>query len=414
MSSTVEAPADQSVNAGIAVTATNSPRVRLDFLDGLRGLAALYVVMHHTWNEMGWHGRQALLPRPVQHVMSFFMPGSFAVAIFIVLSGYCLMLPVVRSNDLSLRGGTADYLKRRAHRILGPYYAALALSLLFIACFSDLRHPTGIQTQLALTTDRMNFLQALAAHLTLFHNLMQVWAFKFNSPMWSVATEWQIYFLFPWILLPIWRKFGLLATVAVGYGIGIAVHFVFHGYYDAAAPWFIGLFTMGMAGAAICFSSRPFETTLRTRVPWAAVTFGGTVALLAMVYKLEYGKHFQQMEMAVGLPALALLVYCALFRISNAKNDGPVILRLMESPLAVKLGAMSYSLYLTHVLVVEVVNAAILRTGVSPLSQILITLPLTTGLALILGYLFHLGIERRFMPGHLQRQAAALDTGVRG
>lgn len=96
--------ADPSVSMAVAVTSANTPRVRLDFLDGLRGLAALYVVMHHTWDEMGWQGRQALLPLPVQHVMSFFMPGSFAVTIFIVLSGYCLMLPVVRSEDLSLRG----------------------------------------------------------------------------------------------------------------------------------------------------------------------------------------------------------------------------------------------------------------------------------------------------------------------
>ena len=224
---------------------------------------------------------------PVQHVMSFFMPGSFAVAIFIVLSGYCLMLPVVRSGDFALRGGAANYLKRRAHRILPPYYAALALSLLFMACFTDLRRATGIQTQLALPTNSTNFLHALIAHITLFHNLNYDWAFQIQLPMWSVGTEWQIYFLFPWILLPMWRKFGTMAPIIAGYGAGIALHFVLRGFCDCAAPWFIGLFAMGMAGAAISFSPRPFEAYLRDRLPWGLVALCGTVGLLAMALQDE-------------------------------------------------------------------------------------------------------------------------------
>ena len=378
----------------------------MDFLDGVRGLAALYVVIHHTWDEMGWQGRQTLLPTPVQYVMSIFNFGGFAVGMFIVLSGYCLMLPVVRSGDLSLRGGVGNYIKRRAHRILPPYYAALGLTLIFIACISDLRHATGIQTQLSSTTDSRNFVEALIAHLTLFHNLNFVWAFKFNSPMWSVGTEWQIYFLFPWVLLPVWRKFGMAATAAVGYGIGIAVHFLFKGFCDCAAPWFVGLFAMGMAGAAISFSPGKIETRLLSRVPWGTVAFIGIglLAFLELVFKLPW-KALVLLEMAIGLPAMALLVYCAKFRIAQPAIVGkaPLILRLFEAPHVVKLGAMSYSLYLTHIIVVEVVSVIVMRAGASPLTEILVTLPLTTGLALILGYVFHLTIERRFMPGHLQQ-----------
>ncbi len=353
-------------------------------------------------------GRQAQLPISVQHLMSFIMPGSFAVAIFIVLSGYCIMLPVVRSNDFTLRGGAANYLKRRAHRILPPYYAALALTMLCIACFTDLQHATGIQTQLATPSDRVNFWQALVAHITLFHNLNYVWAFKFNSPMWSVGTEWQIYFLLPWILLPMWRKFGTIAPVIVGYGAGIGLHFVLHGFCDCGAPWFIGLFAMGMAGAAISFSPRPFDVLLRTRLPWGLLTLCGTALVLGMVFKMSY-KYYPEMEMAVGLPALAGLVYCARYRSQHepTAGDTPLVLRFLESRIAVKLGAMSYSLYLIHVLVVEIVNAAILRTSITPLMQLLVTLPLTTTLALVVGYLFHCTIERRFMPGHLQQRAPA-------
>jgi peptidoglycan/LPS O-acetylase OafA/YrhL len=39
--------------------------------------------------------------------------GNFAVAIFIVLSGYVLMLPVARSHNGYLPGGLWDYIQRR-------------------------------------------------------------------------------------------------------------------------------------------------------------------------------------------------------------------------------------------------------------------------------------------------------------
>src|SRR4051812_10624228 len=93
---------------------------RFDFLDGLRGLAALYVVLHHASQDVpapmlrGWAAAARFLLRH----------GHFAVAVFIVLSGYCLMRPVARDASRQIRGGTLAYLRRRAWRILPPYYAA--------------------------------------------------------------------------------------------------------------------------------------------------------------------------------------------------------------------------------------------------------------------------------------------------
>jgi peptidoglycan/LPS O-acetylase OafA/YrhL len=41
-------------------------------------------------------------------------------------------------------------------------------------------------------------------------------------PLWTVATEWQLYFFFPLFLLPIWRRFGLTSVVLAAFLIGIA------------------------------------------------------------------------------------------------------------------------------------------------------------------------------------------------
>src|SRR5437016_5916610 len=123
--------------------AGDSTRIRLDFLDGLRGLAALYVVLSHVYSEITWNGGAAHLSHTLLHLLKPLSYGRYAVDVFIVLSGYCLMLPVARSADGKLRGGAGEYLKRRARRILPPYYAALALTLALAALVPWLRQGTG-------------------------------------------------------------------------------------------------------------------------------------------------------------------------------------------------------------------------------------------------------------------------------
>src|SRR5579883_2111781 len=186
--------------------ATNHPpnraRLRLDYLDGLRGLAAIYVVVYHIYVDMSAQlqtvAHSSVWVTLVQAVLSH---GRTSVAAFIVLSGYCLMLPVARSPDGQLTGGWVRYLRRRARRILPPYYAALVLSLLVAIVI-----PTH---WLPLMGEQWNHGQpalnpgAIVSHVLLLHNWSHTWEYRINPPMWSVALEWQIYFLFPLLLLPI-------------------------------------------------------------------------------------------------------------------------------------------------------------------------------------------------------------------
>src|SRR6187549_3444077 len=118
---------------------TRTTSLRLEYLDGLRALAALYVVLFHAGDcfldaERPLHG----FARNLQRALSF---GHDAVAVFIVLSGYCLMLPVARNGGVLVRG-LPDYIARRAWRILPPYFAALLGTLLVIALFPVLETPT--------------------------------------------------------------------------------------------------------------------------------------------------------------------------------------------------------------------------------------------------------------------------------
>ena len=65
--------------------------------------------------------------------------------------------------------------------------------------------------------------------------------------------EWQIYFFFPFLLLPLLRRFGICVAVAAAFVIGLAPHFLLH-RFDETSPWYLGLFSLGMAGAVVAHS----------------------------------------------------------------------------------------------------------------------------------------------------------------
>ena len=107
-------------------------RLHLAYIDGMRAVAALVVVLNHTYAQ-AWCAFYDQFPPPELAFLTYSLAvGHLAVSVFIVISGFCLFLPVTRNGGL-LKGGTALFFQRRARRILPPYYAAVAISLLLIA-----------------------------------------------------------------------------------------------------------------------------------------------------------------------------------------------------------------------------------------------------------------------------------------
>src|SRR4051794_34229374 len=99
-----------------------APRQRLAGLDGLRGLAALFVVVNHIFLRTfpGYPKDRA------PFWAGWFIYGRFAVVVFIVLSGFSLALAPSR-HGWRLDSVTR-FAYRRARRILPAYWAALAFS----------------------------------------------------------------------------------------------------------------------------------------------------------------------------------------------------------------------------------------------------------------------------------------------
>ena len=88
-------------------------------LEGLRGYAALLMVVYHAW---------VLTGGPLLGGGRSLISGGFlAVDLFFVLSAFVLCLPAATTGSF---GSWKDYALRRAARIVPAYYAALAVALI--------------------------------------------------------------------------------------------------------------------------------------------------------------------------------------------------------------------------------------------------------------------------------------------
>lgn len=392
-------------------------RARLGFLDGMRGLAALYVLLVHVRQQwdwklverngvLGWHGEP--LPHALEAFLRLFDYGHFAVAVFIVLSGFCLMMPVARAIDGRLPGGVGKYIYRRARRILPPYYAALLLSLALVASVPMLRHANGTKSDLLLPAFTPG---VVISHLLLLHNTSPAWIDKINTPMWSVPPEWQIYFLLPLLLLPVWRRFGLAAVNVAVCVLSIGPHLLLHGRIDFATPWYLALFTFGLTAAAIRFSPKTHLARLRERVRWGWLSLFLWALFLALIaWRPEWSlSRLYLTDPLVGICAAASILFLSQF-VGHAAHTGPIVLRALESRPVVWLGSFSYSLYLVHYPLLPLIHAGIQSLSMPPTVAFAALALLGVSIPLAVAYLFHLAFERPFLSDR-RKSAQIPETG---
>ena len=97
---------------------------RVEMVDAVRGIACLWVLMHHSYLYWVWRIRLPVL----WHLNDAAKLGFLGVHMFLVISGFVLFFPVVRRLGVrEVRVDNVAFFHRRTRRILPPYYAALVL-----------------------------------------------------------------------------------------------------------------------------------------------------------------------------------------------------------------------------------------------------------------------------------------------
>ncbi|HEY8900374.1 MAG TPA: acyltransferase [Chthoniobacterales bacterium] len=380
---------------------TSGARPHLAFLDGMRGLAAFYVMQYHALSYVLFDDKASGVSAEALFLLR---QGHFGVVLFIVLSGYCLMLPVAKSGEL--RGGLREFIFRRAKRLLPPYFAVLFLCAVLLAVAVSL----GMKPASELFDVR-----AWVTHLLLVHNLDPQTIVAINGPLWSVASEWQIYFIFPLVLLGAWRRWGNGGALAIGIALGVALAIIFPGI-RAACPWFIGLFAMGMIAATVNFRDGSGRLA---RVPfgWLATAFFvGSYVLIRWNPHWVLQQDGEIPPLVTILPDFLVGIGCQLLILACVRNQElgrpSFWTRLLSSKLLVTLGAFSYSLYLIHSPIQSGLAALLSKVPLPFLSFEPVLFGCLLVASIIAGGVFFLMVERPFLHSRSGRHSEQSNLDV--
>src|SRR4051794_9261055 len=345
-------------------------RPRLAGLDGVRALAALFVVIHHVF-------LRAFPGSPVDRApfwAGWFIYGRFAVVVFIVLSGFSLALSPARHGWRL--DSISRFAYRRARRLVPADWAAPALSL---AVARLVVPPPGR----GLPTGKSVVVNGL-----LVQNI--VGAPSPNRSFWSMAVEAQLYVAFPLLLLMV-RRFGAFVMVAavtllvaavgiVGPHVSRLDTFVIQSPPDLAALFAVGILAAGIVGAS----------RARRSWPWGWLALAAAAPVLATIWWRESVwtlDHLFWVDLALG-PAIACLLAAL------ATGRPAPLLRLLDSRPIRSLGLSSYSLYLIHgpivIVVYEELVAGRFRHGVA---SFLVTVALAVPLTILFARFFAAAFE---------------------
>jgi peptidoglycan/LPS O-acetylase OafA/YrhL len=308
---------------------------RLPTLDGIRGLAIIWVLLHNTTD---------LLPSTLHgtsHLLAFLVhPGWIGVQLFFALSGFLItggLLDTQRATNYF-----RAFYARRALRILPLYYTVLIL-LLIVAPELHIGPPllhANLKEQLSLWLFIVNWTQTAPYGFGHF---------------WSLAIEEQFYLFWPFIVhrLSARRLLAVCVYVAV---IGFVIRGIM--VFSGASSWTVYTATtsrldaLALGGAGACLLRVPAARAwLASRL--TALNF---VALAVFMVGVPITHGYDTDALRSQIFGYTLLALCCATLVTTAAADGerarPTILAriLCWAPLR-SCGKYSYAMYIFHELI---------------------------------------------------------------
>jgi peptidoglycan/LPS O-acetylase OafA/YrhL len=311
----------------------------INCLDGLRGLAALWVLIGHAMLLSGW--KLPVISRP-----------DLAVDLFILLSGFLMVFHYELREDSEPWEQPSTWMTfwtRRFFRIAPLYYLLLTIALLMGPFIGEAREALAQIVPNTDTPPARYFDQGpdnILAHVTFVFGFLPHYSFRTPLPDWSIGLEMSFYAVFPFLMLLAKRlgwpaaAIGLaLASCAIiklfpglarGFGepsfLPLKLHIFLAGMTLAAARRQPPKLALIMLGLAVALSLIPIRS-----YPLALVARAGLVAGFAF---LVHGPRVQ-----------------ATRTISTWVDD-----LLGAKPFKI-LGDLSYGAYLIHLLILIPVTA---------------------------------------------------------
>lgn len=350
---------------------------RFASLDGLRGVAALIVVVHHAmlvspaFADAYYAGQVG--PSWIRNALSYsplhlFWAGAEAVVVFFVLSGFVLAM--------ALRSPRFDwfaYFPSRIVRLYVPVAGAVLLAYLILLLPHD-----GGTTSAWLDRDMVGVgypPDAIIRDLTLVGGTSGV-----ISPLWTL--RWEVLFS---LLLPV-GAYALRLVPSWMFGLACLGLSTIGAWQDVAALQYLPIFGLGMAIAGEWGRITAWTDRMSARAAalvWPAAMVAA-VLLLTSYWSLV---PFLGYTAAHAIGQLLILTGASVLLVA-AVQWSPLRALLSWRPVA-WLGAVSFSLYLVHEPVL------IFIANLSDSARV--TMALGVPLAIVVAWLFWMAVER---PAH--------------
>lgn len=357
----------------------------LPWLDGLRGLASLWVLLAHIQILSG----TGHLP-----IISW---GELAVDLFMLLSGFLMAHNYIarkHSEPWESRRTIGQFWLRRFFRIAPLYYLILAVALVFGPLMGQFRNEIAeLWPTTATAPDRYfdQSLQNILMHLSFLFGFSPTYAFRTALPDWSIGLEMQFYLFFPFIMLLVSRLTPLVASVLL-IGVCLGIRLLFRDFFHSfPMPAFLAI------KFYVFFIGMWIAQARAERTMFKGMVIGVGVAVIWAVL-------FERNLVAV---ARVLLVIGMFYLMNNGTLPGSASLTgsivrvraFLSNKTAMFMGETSYSVYLVHLLIVLPVAGMLTRstayTSLPEIARFALVTVIALPISYAIGWLLYHSIEKK-------------------
>lgn len=318
---------------------------RIAPIDGLRGLAILLVVLHHSFDPVYGYGRA------LDAIFAALSLGWVGVDLFFTISGF-LITGILLETKQSPRY-FLNFYARRFLRIFPLYYLFCFLALYVVPClpFADPATFESIKAQQAwLWLYGANILVSIRHSWMLVTNCLEL------NHLWSLAVEEHFYLIWPlvvWVGSARQLKAICLSTISIVLVTRVTYVLCTH---DSISAYVMTPFRIDalLLGALVALLSRELSPEKFKALGLTSLVV--TFVLLTASFRFFDWRLGGTFAPAVGLSLLPLFFAALITCVVNSGNKN-IVTRILSSQILSFFGKYSYGLYIYHFPVLKLLGA---------------------------------------------------------
>lgn len=350
-------------------------RKRIDFIQGLRGLACVAVALYHG---SYWTGSWSKVTQEI-----FFAAGYFGVSLFFMISGFIMVITTKKSDGSA--SFVKSFIKKRILRIWPAYLIATILSFLILEGYAWFESRENI---IALVKSAFFIPSGKAPAPTFGTPVLPVgWTLTYEIIFYAIFAVSMLASRFRWLAFYSLCGLALIGIPCITKGHFSLIPTFDYGYSNVAlglvtSP-IIWMFVAGVVIGQIYLSKLHIKSE---KICWMLVLFTVSFTVAQYVSGERIGHGVTEWGVSIIPLMLCLTV------VSKTVH-------LKTPSVMIYLGDISFSLYLMHMLMQGFTLHALVFIGLGGFAQGISSLIMTSCMSIIAAGIFYKYVESYFANG---------------